>query len=92
MKKATLFIGSNNATHELETDKALAIVSEEFDGFTTSEIVGYWKGQRERTLKIEIVTEEADAVLVRLCKTLRVALEQEAVMLEVVDTNVLFVQ
>ena len=52
-----LYIGSNNATKELEKDKALKIVSSNFEGFTSYEAVGYWQGQKEKTLIIEVETQ-----------------------------------
>lgn len=92
MRKAYYYIGSHNVTHELEVQKIEQVVSKYFDGFTAFEVIGYWKGQRERTLKVEIVTEENDAVLARVGKELRVALEQESVMLEITESNCAFIQ
>lgn len=92
MQKAIYYIGSNNRTHELESEKAVAIIGKYFEGFTAFEVVGFWKGAQERTLKVEVVTEEASTTLVRVARELCEALEQEAVMLEVVESNVAFVQ
>lgn len=92
MKKAYYYIGSNNATHALETEKIIAEVSRYFEGFTAFEVVGYWKGSRERTLKIEIVTGESDARLVKVGKELRTALDQESILLEIVASNSAFIQ
>jgi hypothetical protein len=91
MQKAIYFIGHNNDTKELESDKACAIISRYFEGFTAFEVVGYWHGARERTLKVEVVTDEPSPVLVRVAKELRKELDQEAIMLEVVESNVAFV-
>lgn len=90
MKKAYFYIGSNNATKELETEKIEGIVSAHFDGFTASEVVGYWKGTKERTLKVEVVTEESDVLLARIGKELKTKLEQESVLLEIIESNCAF--
>ena len=92
MKKAYYYIGANNATKELETDKIEDIVGQYFDGFTAFEVIGYWKGQKERTLKVEIITEESDAKLAKIGKELREALAQESVLMEVVESNCAFIQ
>lgn len=91
MKKAILFIGSNNATHKLETSKACDIISKYHDGFTATEVVGYWMGARERTLRVEIATEQEEERLIDLCEELRDELEQQAVMLEIAEANINFV-
>lgn len=92
MKKAYYYIGSNNVTHALEIEKITAIVSKHFEGFTAFEVVGYWRGNRERTLKIEVITEHSDSQLARIGKELKEKLEQESVLLEVVQTNAAFIQ
>lgn len=91
MQKAFYYIGSNNATHDLEEEKILAIVSRYFDGFTAFEVVGYWKGKGERTLKVEVITDEPHTKLVRVGRELKERLEQESVLLEVVETNAAFI-
>lgn len=92
MQKAFYYIGSNNVTHELEEEKILSIVGKYFDGFTAFEVVGYWKGSQEKTLKVEVITDESHAKLVKVGKELKEALTQESVLLEVVETNCAFIQ
>jgi len=93
MKKAYIYIGSNNETHLLEADKAIEKISEYFDGFSTYEIIGFWKGNKEKTLKVEIaIDEEQNSKIVKLCKELKIILKQEAIMLEVVNSNIAFIQ
>ena len=92
MKKAYYYIGSNNSTHELEIEKITGIISKYFEGFTAFEVIGYWKGQREKTLKVEIVTEEDNTKLVKVGKELKIALDQESIMLEIINSNVAFIQ
>ena len=92
MKKAYYYIGSNNTSKELELEKIEAIVSAHFEGFTASEVIGYWKGKKERTLKVEIVTEESNTSLVKIGKELKEKLEQESVLLEITQSNIAFIQ
>lgn len=93
MKKHYLYIGSNNTTHKLEKDTAINIISESFDGFSAYEIVGFWKGSKEKTLKVEIVSEEPEDVkIVKLCKRLKEELQQDSILLETVESNVAFIQ
>jgi hypothetical protein len=87
MRKAYYYIGSNNETGELETAKIEAILSRHFDGFTAYEVVGYWKRHREKTLKVEAVTELPATKLAAIAKELRGELKQEAIGLEIVESN-----
>jgi hypothetical protein len=93
MKKAYLYIGSNNETHELEQVRAEEIIATVFEGFSAFRIAGYWKGQKEKTLKVEIVIEDNQELLVvDLAKKLAKELNQQAIMIEIVPANVLFIQ
>lgn len=92
MIKHYIYIGSNNDTKQLERDKAIEIINEYFEGFTAYEVVGFWKGQQEKTLKVEIISDEADTKIIRLCKELKTELKQEAILLEKVESNTAFIQ
>lgn len=92
MKKINFSIGSNNQTHELEQDKALNILSAHYEGMSVSELIGYWKGQQEKTLLVSIVCDTVDYTKVkRVCAELNTALNQDAVMVEILDSNTLFI-
>lgn len=92
MKKLNFYIGSNNHTHELEKDKALAILASFYEGMSTSELIGYWKGQSEKTLLVSVVCETVDYTQVKsVCKRLNNELDQQAIMVEVLDSNTLFI-
>lgn len=86
MKKYTLFIGSNNVTDTLEMEKALEIVEQFFDSFTFSIVFGVWKGKREDTLKVEIVTGNGFKIPT-LCQKLKIELKQEAILVEVTNQH-----
>lgn len=92
MKKINFYIGSNNDTHELEDDKALAILSSYYEGMNVTELIGYWQGVREKTLLVSIVCEAVDFTQVKtVCKQLNKELNQQAIMVEVLDSNALFI-
>lgn len=94
MRKYNIYIGWNNETKQLEKEKAIDIISKYFEGFTAYEVIGFWKGGEEHTLKVEIVADDkmSDPQAVRVCKELQKELKQEAVMLEKLDSNVAFIQ
>jgi hypothetical protein len=90
--KYFLYIGSNNQTNKLEKVKAIEIINQCFDGFTCYEVVGFWQGKQEKTLKVEIVSDiNQDTKIAKLCKDLKLALNQDAVMLEKIQSNILFI-
>ena len=91
MKKINFYIGSNNQTHTLEKSKALAILSAHYEGMSVTELVGYWKGEQEKTMLVSIVTEQPDYTEIKkVCGELNTALNQDAIMVEVLDSNTLF--
>jgi len=90
MQKVYYYIGHNNKTKELEIEKIEKLVSNHFDGFTASEVVGYWKGAKEQTLKIEVITDQNPVELERIGKELRDKLEQESVLMEIIESNCAF--
>lgn len=92
MTKGYIYIGSNNETHALESERAIEIISEHFDGFSAYEIIGFWKGSQEKTLKVEIINDGSTGKLVQLCKELKTKLHQESILLEIVESNIAFIQ
>jgi hypothetical protein len=92
MKKINFYIGSNNQTHQLETDKALSILSATYEGMNVSELIGYWKGEKEKSLLVSVVTETVNYTEVKqVCKKLNTELDQQAILVEVLDTTALFI-
>ena len=73
-----IYIGSNNKTGRLEYEKVVAITAKEFNGFTAIKTNGYWKSKLEKSIVIEIETEEKNKVK-DLIKTLARALNQESI-------------
>ena len=77
----TLYIGANNETKEVEIDKAIDIIGNEFDGFTFWNANGFWKGSQEKTLIVQIETDETDetGTLIALIKNLKEELNQDCI-------------
>ena len=92
MKKINFYIGANNTTKIVERDKALAILSSYYEGMNVTEIIGYWQGEKEDSILVSIVTETVDFTLVKtVCKKLNAELDQQAIMVEILDSNALFI-
>ena len=52
------------------------------DGFTLYEVIGFWQGERERSYKIEVLTELDFDVMAVLCEEIRDVYNQDAVILQ----------
>jgi len=92
MQKINFYIGSNNKTGELEKDKAIEVLSSFYEGMNISELVGVWQGVRENSLLVSVVCEQADYTTIRtVCRKLNLTLDQQAIMVEVVESNALFI-
>ena len=65
-------------------------VGKKFDGFTVIKGQGYWKGQVERSLIIEIVTND-EYEIKELCNKIKVINEQECVLLESFNISTEFI-
>ncbi len=92
MKKINFYIGSNNKTKELEKEKAIEILADSYEGMSISELIGYWRGSQEKTLLVSVVCEKVDYTLLKeTAKKINKELEQEAVMIEVLNSNTIFI-
>jgi len=91
MQKIRLYIGANNKTKELEREKVEKVLNDHYEGYSAFEIVGYWKGERERTLMIEVLSEEPGPVHAKVAKQLKRECDQEAVLLEITEVNATFI-
>ena len=80
MKLITIkaFIGSNNKTKKLDTDKIISIVNAKHEAFTLQyPVIGYWRGEAEQTAVLYL-SDERSKVLNTL-NELKEALNQEAI-------------
>jgi len=91
MQKVYYYIGSNNTTKQLEVDNIEKIIAGHFEGFTASEVIGYWRGSKERTLKVEIITDETPAKLAKIAKELKIKLDQDSILMEIIKSNCAFI-
>ena len=92
MKKINFYIGANNTTKIVEKDKAKKIVSEYYEGMSIMEIEGVWKSENENSIIIFVMCEKVDYTLVKtVCKKLNTELDQQAIMVEILDSNALFI-
>lgn len=92
MIKINYFVGSNNHTHELEKDKILQIFSIHYEGLTALEVTGYWQGKPEKTLQVSIITDIlSQRKINKICRQLNTALNQQAIMVEILESNTQFI-
>lgn len=73
----------------------LQLVSEHFGGFTVFETLGYWQGKKEKSLCVEIVSNEVDDVyhIHTLCRQICGYNHQDCVLVQTinVDSNLHYV-
>jgi len=81
------YVGANNETGEVETEKLLAIIKEYTPGATLIPCKGIWNGHQEDSIILEIA-EGIEFKSDELAEALRVGLNQQSVGL-VVNYNVM---
>lgn len=95
MKKYIITIGANNTTKQVEKNKIENILEiHKVDGASIIDTVGYWQGEKEPSVRVEILPtreEQGDDYFTRLCLDLRDRLDQQAVMLESLESNTQFI-
>jgi len=66
------------------------LVSEHFAGFSIYEQIGYWKGKREKSLCIEIISDSLAAALkiTMICKTICGYNKQNCVLVQAIPVKV----
>lgn len=90
LKKYTLYIGSNNETKKLNIPYAVDIISVRYKGFTYGIVKGYWRGELEDTLRVEIATVDSQETISKLCSELKQLLKQDAIMLTISNDLISF--
>ena len=92
MKKINFYIGANNKTGKVETQKALEVLTRYYEGMNISELIGVWQGKKEASILVSIVCEVVDYTQIKnACRELNNKLDQQAIMVEVLDSNALFI-
>jgi hypothetical protein len=92
----TLYLGRNipDTTKKVSDDEIQdflkSIVSTYFPGFTIYEAVGFWKGEQEKTLIIEIITNDQEKVNL-VANYYKVKFKQDSVLIKETDQIVNFI-
>ena len=77
METYTLYVGSNNETHELEMDRIREIAARRHDGLTLYTATGYWLGTPEATAVL--IIHDDPAKIRATIEDLRIELHQDAI-------------
>lgn len=80
----TLYVGFNDKDQHIQVLDDAAFyeaIAREIESFTAFEAVGYYKGEREKSLKLEVF-EKTHAELVAIAKRLCVELNQETIIVD----------
>lgn len=81
MDTFTIYIGSNNRTHRLETAKIKEILSRRHEGFTIQTGTGFWRGMQEKTAIVTLAAGKP--LMMKSVQELKIELKQEAVAYQV---------
>jgi len=79
-------------TERINLPNIKKIVSSQFDGFTLTNGEGYWRGESEESLIIEIVSnDDIEAKVINLAKLIKLENNQESVLLQVLENSSIFI-
>ena len=78
-------------TEDVNRPAILKLASARFDGFTILHGTGYWKGQSEVTLVLEIITSDSASVYL-LAEEIRKANGQESVLVNRLESSAVSVE
>ena len=84
--RVSIHVGANNLTGRIDRRRIEGLVAQYFDGFTLSTQTGYWRGRKERSLRIDVLGGGPRTL--ELAEVLAGALSQEAVLVERVAVSV----
>jgi len=79
VQQTTFYVGANNRTGRVETDKIVQLVSRHFGGGTIIPATGIWKGQTEQSNAVVIGHDKSERYVRQFGRLLCKALHQEAV-------------
>ena len=91
MKLINLYIGSDNITKEVNLNLIENFLNKYFDGYALFKNDGYYKGLKESSVKIEILTDITKTKLFNLIKELKVLLNQNSILLTIDKPKVEFI-
>lgn len=64
-----------------------SIISKYFEGFSLIKSTGFWRLQREKSLIIEIITDDTDKLINDLAKEIKETNKQEAILIQKINNN-----
>lgn len=77
-------------TENINKPEIASITSKQFDGFTMLEGVGYWQGERENSLVVEIIapdTRDNHERVNTIAREIKQANKQQAVLVQVMQND-----
>jgi len=77
-------------TEDKNRESVIALTAKKFDSFTVYDAKGYWKGEKEDSLVIEIIDEDSDIRyrVNTLAYEIRILNKQDTVLIQIFDCNV----
>ena len=81
---AEIFVGADNTTHRVDRDQLYAALDARYEGWTVTDAVGAWRGQREESVRL-VVVDQSEASLTGWLGELRDALAQDAIAYRVIS-------
>lgn len=98
MKKYILTIGKNDKDEhkQLFSDNAInnaiiSMITKYVDGATLYECDRLYKGEIEKLIRVEIISEDnIDLNIFKIIDLIKIRLNQESVMLEIQESNIMF--
>lgn len=99
MKKYILTISKNDKDEhkQLYSDNAInntiiTIITKYVDGATLYECDGLYKGEIEKSMRVEIITKYSiDDTILQIIYLIKTRLNQESIMVEIQESNIMFV-
>lgn len=83
-------IGANNKTKKLEKEKIYKVIRKYTDSFSSHEMIGHWKGKKEKSLAVE-VEKISNKNAYKAAGDLVRVLKQEAVGVQNIKSDIRFI-
>lgn len=94
MKTYQCFLGTNKPSGGIVSTQEwltfLKQIDSVFQGYTVETAVGAWKGQREKTYILTVITDEIKQ-LIRIAEDYKMIFNQDSVLIQELPVNPLFV-
>lgn len=92
MKQFNLYIGSNNENHKVDITIIENFLNKSFDGYTIFTSDGYYKGEKENSIKVEILTDISKIQLISIVRELRFLLNQFSILTTIENKQIIEVK